>query len=188
MPDPTIDHWTLVDLVRRQAERYGEREFMRFDDGTTMSFAELDRQSTRLAHALAARGLRAGDRLLALLLNGPALLPLLIATNKLGAVFVSVNTELKGAFLEHQVRNSAPRIIAVDRELAKAFGGIDLAEVECVVLVGDGDGKNEALQGRETATLPPACPPHPETSYWLGGANEMAAINTILIIVNSPAP
>ena len=29
---------------------------------------------------------------------------------------------------------------------------------------------------------------HPETSYWLGGANEMAAINTILIIVNSPAP
>src|SRR6266853_3136570 len=32
------------------------------------------------------------------------------------------------------------------------------------------------------------CPPHPETSYWLGGANEMAAINTILIIVNSPPP
>src|ERR1700681_4640966 len=29
---------------------------------------------------------------------------------------------------------------------------------------------------------------HPETFYWLGGANEMAAINTILIIVNSPAP
>jgi hypothetical protein len=26
---------------------------------------------------------------------------------------------------------------------------------------------------------------HPETSYWLSGANEMAAINTILIIVNS---
>jgi hypothetical protein len=28
---------------------------------------------------------------------------------------------------------------------------------------------------------------HPETSYWLGDANEMAAINTILIIVNSTA-
>src|SRR5436190_21555160 len=27
-----------------------------------------------------------------------------------------------------------------------------------------------------------------KTSYWLGGANEMAAINTILIIVNSPTP
>jgi hypothetical protein len=27
-----------------------------------------------------------------------------------------------------------------------------------------------------------------ETSYWLGGAIEMAAINTILIIVNSATP
>jgi hypothetical protein len=26
---------------------------------------------------------------------------------------------------------------------------------------------------------------HPKTSYWLGDAKEMAAINTILIIVNS---
>src|SRR6266478_7286514 len=145
MLDLPIDRWTLVELARRQAERYGEREFMRFDDGTTISFAELDRRSTRLARALAARGLAAGDRLLGLLLNGPALLPLLLAANKLGAVFVSVNTELKGAFLEHQVRNSAPRIIAVDRELAKAFGGIDLADVDVVVLVGDGDYDLEPL-------------------------------------------
>ena len=28
---------------------------------------------------------------------------------------------------------------------------------------------------------------HPETSYWLGDANEMPAINTILIIVNNAA-
>jgi hypothetical protein len=28
---------------------------------------------------------------------------------------------------------------------------------------------------------------HPETSYWLSDAIEMAAINTILIIVNSAA-
>src|SRR5216684_1039695 len=33
-----------------------------------------------------------------------------------------------------------------------------------------------------------ACPLHPETSYWLGDANEMVPINTILIIVNSTAP
>ena len=33
-----------------------------------------------------------------------------------------------------------------------------------------------------------ACPLHPQTSYWLGDANEMAAINTILIIVNGSPP
>src|SRR5262249_35861464 len=121
MRDWPIDRWTLVDLVRRQAERYGEREFLRFDDGSVTTFADLDRQSTCIAQALGARGLGRGDRLLGLLLNGPSFLPLLLAANKLGAVFVSVNTELKGAFLEHQVRNSAPRIIAVDRELVRAF-------------------------------------------------------------------
>src|SRR6202021_4061712 len=38
----------------------------------------------------------------------------------------------------------------------------------------------------QSPVVPPACPLDPETSYWLGDANEMAAINTILIIVNSP--
>jgi hypothetical protein len=30
-----------------------------------------------------------------------------------------------------------------------------------------------------------ACPLQPQTSYWLSDANEMVAINTFLIIVNS---
>src|SRR5258706_4125694 len=147
------ERWTLVELVRRQAERYGEREFLRFDDGTTMTFAGLEQESTRLAHALAARGLGEGDRLLVLLLNGPAIVPLLLAANKLGAVFVSVNTELKGAFLEHQVKNSGPRIIAVDRELAKAFQGVDLAGVETAVVVGEGNQPLDALVGPQRITF-----------------------------------
>jgi crotonobetaine/carnitine-CoA ligase len=153
MRDWPIDRWTLVDLARRQAERYGEREFLRFDDGSVTTFAELDRQSTRVAHALAARGLSRGDRLLGLLLNGPSFLPLLLGANKLGAVFVSVNTELKGAFLEHQVRNSAPRIIAVDRELVRAFAGIDLSEIGCAILVGEGDHSLDALESVSTVSF-----------------------------------
>jgi hypothetical protein len=42
--------------------------------------------------------------------------------------------------------------------------------------------------GCESTTLRRLVRYHPETSYWLGDANEMAAINTILIIVNSMAP
>lgn len=147
LADLPIERWTLVNLVRAQAARYGEREFMRCEDGSTMSFAALARESSRLAHALHDLGLREGDRLLALCLNGPAILPLLIAANKVGAVFVSVNTELKGAFLEHQVKNSAPRIVAVDRELARAFAGVALDGVETVVVVGEGDHPLDAIEG-----------------------------------------
>src|SRR5687768_9045103 len=147
MYDEPRNRWTLVNLVRRQSERYGDRTFQTFEDGSTLTFAGLDRESERLAASLASLGLGAGDRLLGLLLNGPRFLPLMMAANKLGAIFVPVNTELRGAFLEHQVKNSAPRIVAVDVELARSFAGIDLgaAGVERVVVVGAGDASLDAL-------------------------------------------
>src|ERR1700691_2719877 len=43
-------------------------------------------------------------------------------------------------------------------------------------------------RGAKARSLGSACPLHPQTSYWLGRANEMAPVNTILIIVNSPTP
>ena len=181
MLDWPIEPWTLVELVRRQAERYGEREFLRFEDGSVTSFADLDRQSTRIAHALAARGLGRGDRLLALLLNGPSFLPLLLGANKLGAVFVSVNTELKGSFLEHQIRNSAPRILAVDRELARAFAGIDLSDVACTIVVGEGDHSLDALRGVSSVPFAELLAPGPAA----GSLVEPAARDLSTVIYTS---
>jgi carnitine-CoA ligase len=181
MLDWPIEPWTLVELVRRQAERYGEREFLRFEDGSVTSFADLDRQSTRIAHALAARGLGRGDRLLALLLNGPSFLPLLLGANKLGAVFVSVNTELKGSFLEHQIRNSAPRILAVDRELARAFAGIDLSDVACTIVVGEGDHSFDALRGVSSVPFAELLAPGPAA----GSLVEPAARDLSTVIYTS---
>ena len=37
---------------------------------------------------------------------------------------------------------------------------------------------------QEDLSMPPACPPLQQTSYWLGDANEMVAVKTFLIIVN----
>ena len=42
------------------------------------------------------------------------------------AILVPVNTELRGAFLEHQVRNSEPLLIIVDAAAAEALSGIGL--------------------------------------------------------------
>lgn len=180
-----IERWTLVDLVRAQAERYGEREFMRCEDGSTTSFAGLERESSRLAHALRDLGLRPGDRLLALLFNGPAFLPLLLAANKIGVVFVSVNTELKGAFLEHQVRNSAPRVVAVDGELAKVLPGLDLKGVETLLCVGARDPAVDALPGVrivELDGLAPTAPP-PE---WIAPAPK--DISTVIYTSGTSGP
>jgi len=117
--------WTLTDLVKRQAEAHGEREFMAFEQGASLTYAGYDRETDRLARNLAALGVRPEDRVLALVKNRVEFMLAMLATMKLGAIFVPINTELKGAFLQHQMRNAEPRVVFVDAALADCFNGID---------------------------------------------------------------
>lgn len=122
--------WTLVDLVRRQAERYGEREFLSFEGRESLSFAALHQRSDRLAAGMRLRGVDPGDRVLMLVGNRIEFLLTMFAAVKLGAIFVPVNTELRGDFLAHQLANADPRLVVVDAPLVASFEGIvhDAAE------------------------------------------------------------
>ena len=123
----TIDtsDWTLVGLVQRQAEAHGEREFMAFEHGTRLTFGSLDRDSDTLARSLATLAVVPGDRVMAVLKNRTEFMLAMIAVQKLGAVFVPINTELKGAFLQHQLRNSEPRVLFLDHDLRDAFDNVE---------------------------------------------------------------
>ncbi|MFT5531344.1 MAG: crotonobetaine/carnitine-CoA ligase [Candidatus Poriferisodalaceae bacterium] len=144
-PALSRSRWTLVDLVRVQAQQHGERQFMSFEDGASLTFAELDRVTDQVATALAELGLEPGDRLLGLLTNSRAFMVLMIATHKRRAIFVPLNTELKGAFLEHQVHNSEPRIVAVDAELLGRFDAVDTSGIDMTATVVVGDQLDSTL-------------------------------------------
>ena len=66
--------WTMTHLVRARARERGERVFATFEGGAALTFAGLDRESDRFAAALAAAGAGPGERVMALLGNGPELL------------------------------------------------------------------------------------------------------------------
>lgn len=117
-------NWTLVDLVRRQAKAHGEREFMSFEHGTTLTFASLDRDSDDLARKLASLGVTPGDRVLVMLKNRIEFMLVMMAIVKIGAIFVPINTELKGAFLQHQMRNAEPSVVFLDVALHDAFDAV----------------------------------------------------------------
>ncbi len=132
--------WTLVEVVRRQAERLGDAELMDVE-GDRLTFAELDRRSSVVATALAGLGVDPGDRVLALATNSVEFVVAMIATHKRRAVFTPINTELKGSFLEHQVRNSDPVVVLVDADLLPAFQHVDTAGLDTLahtVLIGGG--------------------------------------------------
>ncbi len=116
--------WTMTHLVRARAREHGRRAFATFEGGAALTFAGLDRDSDRFAAALAAAGIGPGERMMALLGNGPEILIAFFGAMKAGVVIVPVNTELRGAFLAHQVANAAPAMVAAEAGLLQAFDGV----------------------------------------------------------------
>ena len=131
--------WTLVHLLRRQAADHGRRPFLRFEDGQSFTFGALDAWTDGLAGSLAALGIRAGDRVLGLIGNRAEAIGSLFAAVKLGAVWVPLNTGLRGAFLQHQLHNAEPRVVIVEDRLAENLRDVAAGPMspETVVMVGD---------------------------------------------------
>ncbi len=122
----TVDtsEWSLVGLVRRQAAALGEREYMSFEQGDTLTYASLDRRSDDLARKLASLDVGPGDRVMVMLKNRIEFLLAMFGIMKVGALFVPINTELKGAFLQHQMRNAEPKVVFLDHGLRDAFDNV----------------------------------------------------------------
>jgi acyl-CoA synthetase (AMP-forming)/AMP-acid ligase II len=98
----------LPDQLRLMASAYPhEVGYRNLGDGSSITFAEWDRESNRLAHGLAAHGVQKGDRV-AIYLEAEQILDWIVtysAVHKLGAVAVPTNNRLSvpevRAILEH---------------------------------------------------------------------------------------
>ena len=90
-------------------------------DGTAVSYGELHRAATRVAHGLRARGVERGDRVAFLGLNSIEMVVAMFATAKLAAVFVPVNTRLAEPELAYVLEHSGARLLLVEDGLAGAI-------------------------------------------------------------------
>src|SRR6266700_5931499 len=78
-------------------------------DGQAVTFLELDVRVRRIATALRRRGLRSGDRLALLMLNGVDYIELVYACSLLGVIAVPINTRYAGAEIDRLLEDSQPR-------------------------------------------------------------------------------
>ena len=85
-------NWNILKLLKIRASEYGDKEFIRFDTGTSLSFKLLDEQSDKFAYKLLDIGLKEDENVFCLLKNSPEFLISLFAVMKVGAVFVPINT------------------------------------------------------------------------------------------------
>ena len=146
MIDFQRESWTYLELVRRRADEYGDRLFTTFSNGQTLTFSEFETATSDMASALADLGVEPGDRVAAMIFNCKEFLLAMLATHKRGAIFVPINTELKGAFLEHQISNIDPKVVFVSDELRPAFDtiAIDSLSIETTVSI---EGHGAPLPG-----------------------------------------
>ena len=117
-------NWNILNLLKIRASEYGDKEFIRFDSGTSLSFKLLDEQSDKFAYKLLDIGLKEDENVFCFLKNSPEFLISLFAVMKIGAIFVPINTELRGQFLEHQFLNCEPKISIIDNTLLEVFKNI----------------------------------------------------------------
>lgn len=100
---------SIPHLLSERARELGEREILRFE-GMSLSFAELDERTTRLANVLADGGIGKGDAVAVMLPNGLDFPTAWLAVAKLGAVVVPLNTSYRATDLAHVLRDSGARL------------------------------------------------------------------------------
>ena len=113
---------TLPALLERRAERDGDRLLIRADRAER-TVAQTRDTAARRAGALAAQAIGAGDRVAVISENRLEVLELWLGCAWLGAIFVPLNTALRGVQLEHVLSDADPKLVLSEHELPALAAG-----------------------------------------------------------------
>ncbi len=106
---------TFPAILARQAQENGDTAFL-VDETRSFSYAQCEQISAALAAGMREIGVSKGDRIGLYLGNCPEFVLLTLAANKLGAIWVPVNTDYRGEWLRDTLERSACTLLFVDAE------------------------------------------------------------------------
>jgi crotonobetaine/carnitine-CoA ligase len=111
-------------VLERQAEKYGDRTFIYFKDGT-FSYRDFDELSNRAAYGLQQMGISKGDKVAIMMPNCPEFLFLWFGLSKLGAVEVPMNLAHKGDLLTYMLDQSDCCLLVLHGDYLDRFKAIE---------------------------------------------------------------
>lgn len=152
----------LVHDFLRDAARVSPDAVALIAGGERWSFAALDEASDRFAAALQRWGVRRGDRVAAMLENGPDMVVSLWGVLKAGAVFVPLHHAIKEDKLGFVLADSEAAALVAPAALHARVGGALARSPSVGTVVWSGD--TPGLQGPRLADIvagPPAAPRDP---------------------------
>jgi len=130
---------TLDEMVRQQANDRGEAIAFEFE-GRITTFAELDRNTNRVANALNALGVRAGERIAYLGKNSDIFFELLLGAIKAKVVTAPINWRLAGPEVAFIVEDCKAPVLFVGPEFVALVRNIlpQLRSVRTVITIEGG--------------------------------------------------
>ena len=94
------------------AREYGEKPAVIMGgSGAALSYAELERQSNKIARLFRSRGLRPGDHIAVLMENRPEFFPVVWAAQRSGLLYTPVNWHLSAAEAAYIVADCGARLL-----------------------------------------------------------------------------
>ncbi|KAF7592959.1 hypothetical protein BBP40_012195 [Aspergillus hancockii] len=107
----------LNSALRKAVDRHPTKVFLRCH-GQDITFQDFDRSVAALAGGLRRLGVQAGNRVLVMMRNSVEMVHTWIAANRLGAVWVPINTDWRSSTLNHAVSAVDATVAIVDHEFA----------------------------------------------------------------------
>jgi fatty-acyl-CoA synthase len=153
VPTGSFTSLTPLAFLERSADVFADKTAIAYGD-RRLSYSEFGAEATRLAHALRASGIVAGDRVAYLCPNIPEMLVANFGVPLAGAILVPVNTRLSAEEVRYICDHSGAKLLVTDTEylpaLAPVLGG--LQSVREIVSVHDplGPATPEFADGAHT--------------------------------------
>src|SRR5581483_4318044 len=152
-PSAACAAWNIAHGLVWNAARFPDKVALRDSGGGRWTYRDLNRRINRLAHALDARGLRAGDTILMLVGDRMEHLELLFAGAKLGIVTAALDHRWTRDEIALAVARFRPRAVVYEAEMAADAPVLDGPRL-CL----ETDYEALITQGAETEALLPVVP------------------------------
>ncbi|WAZ26426.1 amino acid adenylation domain-containing protein [Streptomyces cinnabarinus] len=160
-PVPVDEPATLHALFERRVRQSPDAPAIEREDGTPVSYAQLNSQANRLARYLRQLGLRTGERVALALPHGSSWPSAVLAVLKAGGAYVPVAPDAPGSRKAHVLAETAPRLVLTVVDLAEGFAGAhhvlaldDPAVASSIEAQTGEDLEDIAVTGRQVAYVP----------------------------------
>jgi 3-oxocholest-4-en-26-oate---CoA ligase len=133
--------YNLADLFEHAADHFGDREYV-VCSGERRTYAEMEGRANRLAHHLAAHGVKAGDHVGIYAYNSVEWVETAWAVFKLRAVWVNINYRYVEDELRYLFDNSDMVALVYQREFAPRVAAVrgELPLLKHTIVIEDGSG------------------------------------------------